>query len=133
MIYHAGRDVEPLDLGLPSSLRPSLFRFAPARGHAVPHTDLRLSCRRAVSAIDDLAVEATFEAAAPISGSGPYDFRAADVLRPRIDVDAIAPGALNLELPEGGTTFDDLEREILDSSAGTARTTTSPARRAASA
>jgi transcriptional regulator with GAF, ATPase, and Fis domain len=33
--------------------------------------------------------------------------------RPRLDVDAIAPGALSLDLPEGGTTFDDLEREIL--------------------
>ena len=32
---------------------------------------------------------------------------------PRMDVDAIAPGPLSLDLPEGGTTFDDLEREIL--------------------
>jgi transcriptional regulator with GAF, ATPase, and Fis domain len=30
-----------------------------------------------------------------------------------MDVDAVAPGVLSLELPEGGTTFDDLEREIL--------------------
>jgi DNA-binding NtrC family response regulator len=29
------------------------------------------------------------------------------------DVDAISPGPLSLDLPEGGTTFDDLEREIL--------------------
>ncbi len=34
--------------------------------------------------------------------------------RSRLDgVDAIAPGQLVLEVPEGGTTFDDLEREIL--------------------
>src|SRR5262249_13056508 len=33
--------------------------------------------------------------------------------RPRLDMDAVSPGSLSLELPEGGTTFDDLEREIL--------------------
>jgi transcriptional regulator with GAF, ATPase, and Fis domain len=35
--------------------------------------------------------------------------------RPRADLanDAVAPGALQLDLPEGGTTFDELEREIL--------------------
>jgi transcriptional regulator with GAF, ATPase, and Fis domain len=33
--------------------------------------------------------------------------------RPRMDIDAVAPGALSLDLPEGGTTFDELEREIL--------------------
>jgi transcriptional regulator with GAF, ATPase, and Fis domain len=30
-----------------------------------------------------------------------------------MDVDAVPSGALTLDLPEGGTTFDDLEREIL--------------------
>jgi transcriptional regulator with GAF, ATPase, and Fis domain len=33
--------------------------------------------------------------------------------RPRLEVDAISPGPLSLDLPERGTTFDDLEREIL--------------------
>ena len=41
------------------------------------------------------------------------DFEAAPLSRPHLAVDAIAPGALSLDLPEGGTTFDDLEREIL--------------------
>ena len=30
-----------------------------------------------------------------------------------MDVDGVAAGPLSLELPEGGTTFDELEREIL--------------------
>ena len=41
------------------------------------------------------------------------EYEAAPMSRPRRDVDAVAPGALTLDLPEGGTTFDDLEREIL--------------------
>src|SRR4029078_3980102 len=41
------------------------------------------------------------------------DFELSPLSRPRRDVGAIAPGALSLDLPEGGTTFDDLEREIL--------------------
>jgi hypothetical protein len=41
------------------------------------------------------------------------DYDLPPLSRPRLDVDAIAPGALSLDLPEGGTTFDDLEREIL--------------------
>jgi len=41
------------------------------------------------------------------------DYDQPPMSRPRFDVDAISPGALSLEMPEGGTTFDDLEREIL--------------------
>ena len=41
------------------------------------------------------------------------EFEAIPLSRRGADVGAIAPGPLSLDLPEGGTTFDDLEREIL--------------------
>jgi transcriptional regulator with GAF, ATPase, and Fis domain len=49
---------------------------------------------------------------APPSGHT-HDSEPPPMSRPRMDVDAVAPGPLSLDLPEGGTTFDDLEREIL--------------------
>ena len=67
----------------------------------------------------------TMEAQVPPSSGGQYrstdprmpsdEYELPPLSRPRpgIDVDAIAPGPLSLDLPEGGTTFDDLEREIL--------------------
>jgi DNA-binding NtrC family response regulator len=84
VIYHAGRDVEPTDLGLPQTIRTSLFP------------------------------QVTMADRLPPSSSSQVDvIEPAPMSRPRMDVDAVAPGALSLELPEGGTTFDDLEREIL--------------------
>jgi transcriptional regulator with GAF, ATPase, and Fis domain len=41
--------------------------------------------------------------------SGDFESLARSALEPA----AVAAGALSLDLPEGGTTFDDLEREIL--------------------
>jgi DNA-binding NtrC family response regulator len=69
-------------------------------------------------------------AAVPLTPDSAWDVRTSDarlpldgdldgvpsppMSRPRLEsVDAIPPGTLVLDLPEGGTTFDDLEREIL--------------------
>ena len=41
------------------------------------------------------------------------DYDAPPMSHPRVDVAAVSGGPLSLDLPEGGTTFDDLEREIL--------------------
>ena len=105
VIYHSGRDVEPQDLGLPSTLRPSLFPFAagarhtPMSGFPAADPPNRQSRPYIPVATPSQPDSGTMEMAPP---SGP-----------RMDIDAIAPGPLSLELPEGGTTFDDLEREIL--------------------
>jgi DNA-binding NtrC family response regulator len=143
VIYHAGRDVEPSDLGLPQSLRASLFPYnAP---QAVPNDAFRSrppapSWGREQSgsganlpyAPDSVSELLRAEGRSPSgsmeippsSGQPPRtpELRAAPasdeydlppLSRPRMDVDAISPGPLSLDLPEGGTTFDDLEREIL--------------------
>ena len=112
VIYHAGRDVEPSDLGLPSSLRPSLFPFArhtPISGFPAAEPTARgLPPSRPYLPVAH-PDSGTVEMAPPIG----HDSDPPPMSRPRMDVDAIAPGPLSLELPEGGTTFDDLEREIL--------------------
>ena len=131
VIYHAGRDIQPADLGLPQSLRASLFpalpppsapvetprvrppapmwRETPARGlpsssslpHAVPVAGTSGSLPYAPDSARELPSSTDEYEAVPLSR------------RSGTDVGAIAPGPLSLDLPEGGTTFDDLEREIL--------------------
>lgn len=127
VIYHSGRDVEPQDLGLPQSLRTSLFPYVgrvddrqppssltpasgyPAVGATPPRPHLIPSTPDPPRSFNS-HVESGSIPAAP---SSQFDIVEAPMSRPRFDVDAVAPGALSLELPEGGTTFDDLEREIL--------------------
>jgi DNA-binding NtrC family response regulator len=125
VIYHAGRDVEPQDLGLPQSLRASLFpSFAtqptPATAFVPPPSVPPPSNSRpnlpyapdSAASVDAKSSSGSMPAyVLPPSQTDEYE--AAPMSRPRMDLDAVAPGALTLDLPEGGTTFDDLEREIL--------------------
>ena len=127
VIYHAGRDVEPVDLGLPQAIRASLFPFShgshggpsssgPAseavRSRPPLYPPDSVSDIRSVDPISsqpNIAVEL---------GARPSEARFSDddsppMSRPRMDVDAVPAGSLSLDLPDGGTTFDDLEREIL--------------------
>jgi transcriptional regulator with GAF, ATPase, and Fis domain len=106
VIYHAGRDVEPADLGLPQSLRASLFpSFAttPAMGSAPPPSNSKpnLYPPDSASNID------------PKSSSGSFPAYALPTPNDDFEPAPMPSGALTLDLPEGGTTFDDLEREIL--------------------
>ncbi len=144
VIYHAGRDVEPQDLGLPQSLRASLFPFVPfgerapasaapsyassmappARPHAWGGGPFGVGAPPAPAFGSEVAQASHdtppsprgFGASTPhefaLPGS-PIDVEPPPMSRPRMDVDAVAPGSLSLDLPEGGTTFDELEREIL--------------------
>jgi two-component system response regulator HupR/HoxA len=149
VIYHAGRDVSVEDLGLPQTIRASLFPsstqaaaafgavappfaapFAPpdtprtrSPGYAPDPASLREMDRPPASALE--LPPSSGERGAGGSGSsqrvptarpsGTYldDVDAPPVSRPRLDVAAVTAGPLVLDLPEGGTTFDDLEREIL--------------------
>jgi DNA-binding NtrC family response regulator len=120
VIYHAGRDVEPADLGLPQSLRASLFPYnvpqaapsegprsrPPAPSWGREHSSASLpAATYAPDSVSDLhRVDAHAQS---------DEYELPPLSRPRLDADAVAPGALSLDLPEGGTTFDDLEREIL--------------------
>ena len=114
VIYHAGRDVEAPDLGLPQSIRPSVMP-QPVSSRPNLHTpdsafDIAPMTPR------DMPSSGGFRSTIP---PRPSETRLLDELepspmsRPRLDVDAVPPGPLALDLPEGGTTFDDLEREIL--------------------
>jgi DNA-binding NtrC family response regulator len=96
VIYHAGRDVEPVELGLPQSLRPSLLPQVP------PASASGAQLARVLSASDSFPTLPTLDIPPASSSRAPLD-----------DVDAVDPGQIVLDLPEGGTTFDDLEREIL--------------------
>ena len=139
VIYHAGRDVEPADLGLPQSLRASLFPYNVAQ--PAPSEALRARVRRRPRGVASSpgppatsrrarrerpsepradhrvarypAVERARRGSPRSAGAPSDEYDLPPLSRPRLDVDAIAPGALSLDLPEGGTTFDDLEREIL--------------------
>jgi DNA-binding NtrC family response regulator len=132
VIYHAGRNVEPADLGLPSALRPSLFpqvtptpsaAFETQRSRAFVPEGLESHLRgesRPPSGSAEVppsssgprsSLPASRASEAHLPESGDYDLP--PLSRPRLDLDAIAPGPLVLDLPESGTTFDDLEREIL--------------------
>lgn len=136
VIYHAGRDVEPADLGLPQSLRASLFPYNPGSSLRPPAPSWGREQQSSGSvptvpfAPESVSELIRVEGRAP---SGPTDgppssghqrtgeprvapsdeYDLPPMSRPRMDVDAIASGPLSLDLPEGGTTFDDLEREIL--------------------
>jgi len=135
VIYHAGREIEPADLGLPQSLRASLFPYnvpqaapsesprsrppAPSWGREQAASSISSSSMPSVAA-SGLVPYAPDSVRERSSGSGLVDvppssddYDQPPMSRPRFDVDAISPGALSLEMPEGGTTFDDLEREIL--------------------
>jgi DNA-binding NtrC family response regulator len=119
VIYHAGRDVEPVDLGLPPSLRASLFPYN------VPQPSPSEAPRSRPPAPWGRELSSPVSSGAPYASDSVSDLHRVDphtqtdeyelppLSRPRFEVDAIAPGALSLDLPEGGTTFDDLEREIL--------------------
>jgi transcriptional regulator with GAF, ATPase, and Fis domain len=106
VIYHAGREVQPADLDLPTSLRTSLFPFLDETPRAGDVIDGRTP--RSVELLNESRDVRASEPARglPREEDGPLS-------RPRLEVDALPPGTLSLELPEGGTTFDDLEREIL--------------------
>jgi DNA-binding NtrC family response regulator len=118
VIYHSGRDVEPQDLGLPQSLRTSLFPFVAAAPSGPPPpafpTPLPPRSRPGLYTPDAFNPISSANIEIPssnaLAGFGDIE---QPLSRPRMDVDAVAPGALSLELPEGGTTFDELEREIL--------------------
>ncbi len=135
VIYHAGREIEPADLGLPQSLRGSLFPYnvpqaapsesprsrppAPSWGREQAASSISSSGMPSAAA-SGLVPYAPDSVSERSSGSGVVDVSPSSddydqppMSRPRFDVDAISPGALSLEMPEGGTTFDDLEREIL--------------------
>ena len=138
VIYHAGREIEPADLGLPQSLRASLFPYnvpqatpsesprsrppAPSWGREQAASSTVSSSSMPTAAASGVLPYAPDSVGADSrsSGSGAVDvppssddYDAPPMSRPRLDVDAISAGSLSLELPEGGTTFDDLEREIL--------------------
>jgi DNA-binding NtrC family response regulator len=126
VIYHAGRDVEPHELGLPQAVRPSLYpRLSSPSPSAVPAAPLappsdarsRPSSPTPSEPWIARPLDASRPASSPAFDHGPSssqpEIEPAPVSRPRMDVDAVSPGALSLDLPEGGTTFDDLEREIL--------------------
>ena len=130
VIYHAGRDVEPSDLGLPQTIRSSLFPYGPhgappssvtpASGHQAIEAPRSRSNLPTPGEAWDPRGAASFRPGPPSaaidlppSSSNSYDIEPPPMSRPRMDVDSVAPGSLSLELPEGGTTFDELEREIL--------------------
>ena len=130
IIYHAGRDVDPPDLGLPQTIRTSLFPHAPQGGppssptpsSGFPAVDPARSRQNLPTPGEPWEPRgpASYRPGTPStsidlppSSSSSYDIEPPPMSRPRMDVDAVAPGALSLELPEGGTTFDELEREIL--------------------
>ena len=119
VIYHAGRDVEPQDLGLPQSIRASLCptslaarrrrrRAGVRRDRGRPSLPTPILRRRGRSG---RSAAATLRRDAPVEHARRTSRRRRCRGRAWI-VDAV-PGALSLELPEGGTTFDELEREIL--------------------
>jgi DNA-binding NtrC family response regulator len=128
VIYHAGRDVEAADLGLPQSLRASLFPYnvpaaAPSEASRSRPPAPSWGREQSVAAIapapssyapDSVNDLSRFEQRPPSSNNAPSDeYEAAPVSRREGEVSSITPGPLSLDLPEGGTTFDDLEREIL--------------------
>ena len=120
VIYHAGRDVEPADLGLPQSLRASLFPYnvpqaAPSEGPRSRPPAPSWGREHSSSAIPSAPYppDSVSDLHRVDSHAQTDEYELPPLSRPRFDVDAIAPGALSLDLPEGGTTFDDLEREIL--------------------
>jgi DNA-binding NtrC family response regulator len=133
VIYHAGRDVEPQDLGLPQGVR-HLHSHAPGShpplGSHPPSASMPpatptpsggwpifdTSRTRPFASSSDAWAAAAPPSSASVDLPPSYrtgEIEAAPLSRPRLDVDAVAPGALSLDLPEGGTTFDELEREIL--------------------
>ena len=128
VIYHAGRDVEPQDLGLPETLRASLYphqlstKQEPSSSVIPSSTPVNPSEGPRSRPMNDpweLRTPSSVRSSdlrSPsdyISPASQHEIDSPPMSRPRMDVDAIAAGALSLDLPEGGTTFDELEREIL--------------------
>jgi two-component system response regulator HupR/HoxA len=132
VIYHAGRDVEAQDLGLPQAIRTSLYPYvgapaAPPSGY--PSSEGPRSRPPMPTPPDpwEVRTPSSFRGSelaeqrrvGPPSSVDYYappsspELEPPPMSRPRLDIDAIGPGSLSLDLPEGGTTFDDLEREIL--------------------
>jgi DNA-binding NtrC family response regulator len=131
VIYHAGRDVEPSDLGLPQSLRASLFPYnapqaspseasprsrppAPSWGREQTGSGGFPSLPYALASTPSGGLPYAPDSGADLGRppSGDFESLARSALEPAA-VPAVPAGALSLDLPEGGTTFDDLEREIL--------------------
>ncbi len=159
VIYHAGRDVEPQDLALPSGIRASLYPNLRDQQNAQNHGSSPPSSPNPATLNGSGAYAAAAYTAAgygsgafvaappaylaspvppppesqrprsypsiPLTPDAAWEVRPSEsrlpldeiepppMSRPRLDVDAIPPGPLVLDVPEGGTTFDDLEREIL--------------------
>ena len=138
VIYHAGREIEPADLGLPQSLRATLFPYnvpqsppsevsrsrppAPSWGReqaassgsgtmpsvALPYPAGPGTVPYAPDSVSDVSRSGGTDN--PPSSD---DYDNPPMSRPRLDIASVSAGPLSLDLPEGGTTFDDLEREIL--------------------
>jgi DNA-binding NtrC family response regulator len=117
VIYHSGREVEPQDLGLPASIRTSLFPYVTGPAATPPSypTPVPPRSRPGLAPPDPFTPTSSTNIEIPPSsaGLGSLSDIGEPLSRPRLDVDAVAPGSLSLDLPEGGTTFDELEREIL--------------------
>jgi two-component system response regulator HupR/HoxA len=125
VIYHAGRDIEPTDLGLPQSLRASLFPYnvpqsspsevSRSRPPAPSWSREQAAAPYAPDSVSELSRAEVRSAASGAIDTPPSsdDYDSPPMSRPRVDVDGVSAGPLSLDLPEGGTTFDDLEREIL--------------------
>jgi two-component system, NtrC family, response regulator HupR/HoxA len=118
VIYHSGRDVEPQDLGLPQAVRTSLAHASAAPASAFA-SDLSRSRPGMLTPADPWELRTPGRAVVvgsidgpPPSSNPPFEVEP-PMSRPRMDLDAVASGTLSLDLPEGGTTFDELEREIL--------------------
>src|SRR5262249_21317575 len=114
--YHAGREVEPADLGLPASIRTSLYPFVAGGGPPPSYpTPVPPRSRPGLPTPDAFTPTSSTNIEIPPSSAGLGSLAdiAEPLSRPPLDIDAVAPGSLSLDLPEGGTTFDELEREIL--------------------
>jgi DNA-binding NtrC family response regulator len=99
-IYLAGKDVTPEDLGLPRVSSASPFSGNPGSSSRFPAAPPMSSpmMAQATPASDPRVASANVA----LGGAPPDALGATD-----------GRGVIVLDLPEGGTTFDDLEREIL--------------------
>lgn len=100
VIYHAGKDVDAADL-----LLPSMQTSSPPM-HAASPSDMPPSSR----SFGGTSAFGLPLSAMPLPASSNAEMSDRTVAKPTDD--AVA-GTIALALPEGGTTFDELEREIL--------------------
>jgi transcriptional regulator with PAS, ATPase and Fis domain len=90
IIYHAGRDVGPDGLGLPPIPPPLVSATASGPWSVVPPPS-------SATLSDQIGLAPAVPGARDSTAAPPLD----------------APATITLKVPVGGTTFDDLEREIL--------------------